>query len=155
MGKVGGMLINLRWGFATPFLCASALVAQQLPSAPAERCVPVRSQVPSATDWLERAARAVLPGSTVGRGLRVTAITEVDAWEQSDRSYEPFLPLGSSATRWTDLTTGVKGWTPTARLSVGADTPCSWPASTARSRRATRSSEHNRYCIRSRVVTAP
>ena len=94
---------------------ASPAAAQLLPPVPAERCGPVSAGVSSAADWLERAARAVMPSSTAGKVLRFRATTDLAAWEQSDRPYEPYLPQMTEKVHWFDPSSGVEGWSPVER----------------------------------------
>ncbi|MFN8670270.1 MAG: hypothetical protein U0164_24035 [Gemmatimonadaceae bacterium] len=65
----------------------------------------------SGAQWLQGARAAVLPPATTGRVLRLELSVVTYAWEQSDRPYEPFLPMVSHKSAWLDLATGVEGTT--------------------------------------------
>lgn len=89
--------------------------AQLLPSAPADRCIPLAAEAPDASHWLARAASAVLPPSMEGRALRARITHDVPMWEQSDRMYPPFVPNTAVRQIWYDPTTDITGRQPVER----------------------------------------
>src|SRR5438093_10835268 len=96
---------------ALPF----ALSAQLVPAPPRERCLPAAANTASARTWLDRAAANVLPASFGGKVLHFRATLDVPFWEQSDRTYEPFIPSVTTTDRWYDLSTGVEARQPVDR----------------------------------------
>ncbi len=96
----------------------SALPAQLLPVAPREHCTPYTQGAGAAQEWLDRAAARVLPSSLEGRVLRYRASLDVPLWEQSDRTYPPYIPNASVTLRWYDPATGAEGRQPVDRTLV-------------------------------------
>ena len=82
---------------AIPSVC----LAQLLPTAPSERCAGYTGST-TAAEWLAQSSRAIIPADLSGRVLRYRASLDVPYWEQSDRSYEPFVPNVAVWTRWYD-----------------------------------------------------
>jgi hypothetical protein len=101
----------------------SGAFAQLLPSVPAEHCVAAPPGGLTATAWLDRAAATVLPPSLDGRVLRYRASHDVPLWEQSDRSYEPYIPNSAVTQRWYDPATGVEARQPVERPLRPGDYP--------------------------------
>ena len=107
-----------------PFIFApSVAAAQLLPSPTAERCAPAPANTLSAAGWLDRAAATVLPPNPGGRVLRYRASHDVPLWEQSDRSYEPFIPRALSTDRWVDIDAGVEARHPIDRPITSSQFP--------------------------------
>lgn len=84
------------------------LHAQLLPEPTPERCVAGTGST-TASQWLDRAARAVLPADTVDRVLAWRGSHDTPLWEQSDRMYAPHIPNATLTERWFDWRTGVEG----------------------------------------------
>lgn len=84
------------------------LPAQLLPDPTPERCSAL-TRTTSAREWLDRAARAVLPDDTTNRVLAWRASHDTPLWEQSDRMYAPHIPNANLTERWFDWQSGVEG----------------------------------------------
>lgn len=93
----------------------SPSLAQLLPPAPPDRCTAMASGAAPASQWLDRAASAVLPPSMEGRVLRARITHDVPMWEQSDRMYPPYVPNTAARQIWYDPATGMTGRQPVER----------------------------------------
>src|SRR5262245_48099953 len=61
----------------------------------------------SASEWLERAAKRVLPATSAGQIVRYRVDQDLAEWNRSERTYGPYVPDPSETNRWVDLATGV------------------------------------------------
>lgn len=113
------------------FLAAPSLATAQLlaHSGTPERCEPAPANTASAQVWLDRAAEAVLPKSIDGRVLKYRVSHDVPLWEQSDRSYEPFIPHATATDRWYDLASGVEARQPIERAVAPGQYPSQFTSS--------------------------
>ncbi|MEP6765476.1 MAG: hypothetical protein ABJB66_14270 [Gemmatimonadaceae bacterium] len=118
------MLLRRAAVVAVFMVSVSAYGQAFLPAAPSERCTVAPANIGTPAMWLDRAAARVLPASMEGKVLRVRATHDSPLWEQSDRSYEPFIPNASETVRWFDPQTNVE-----ARNSpLRPVTPAQYPA---------------------------
>lgn len=97
--------------------------AQLLPTAPPDRCTAISAGSSSASQWLDRAAAAVLPPSMDGRALRARITHDTPMWEQSDRMYPPYVPNTVVRQIWYDPASGITGRQPVERPAIPGRRP--------------------------------